>query len=93
MMPPTVFNATIALIIIIGALIGLSQVARRYGLAQIIQRRGQMSRTARCSKSCQVDRTRKLSIIELEGCRFAILTGGRSDQILMLSQSLPQEHM
>lgn len=84
MMQPTFINAAIALVVIVGAIVGLAQLVRRFGLAGPVQQRWTAEPKAGRRRSYRIDRLRNLSIIELDGRQFAVLTGGRSDQLLAL---------
>ncbi|MGC9269213.1 hypothetical protein [Acidiphilium sp.] len=91
MMQPTVLNAVIALIMTIGVIVGLSYAARRFGVPQMVRQRSQGGRSASARNMVQIDRIRRLSVVELGGYRFAVLTGGRSDQILRLPAAEPED--
>ncbi|HQT84143.1 MAG: hypothetical protein B7Z58_04390 [Acidiphilium sp. 37-64-53] len=93
MMQPDLLNATITLIAIVGIMIGLWYVAKRSGVSRhlagrISPRPGSNGRTV-----VQIDRLRKLSIVQLDGYRFAVLTGGRSDQLVRLADAPTPEPM
>lgn len=83
MMQPTFLNAVIALVLILGAIIGLARIARRFGLTRVVPQRW-APEGARQRTSCRIDRARNLSIVELDGRQFAVLTGGRNDQLVLL---------
>lgn len=84
MMQPTILNAMTALMLIVGAIIAIAAFARRLGLAGALQQQWGVKRTG-SARSCQVARGRTLSIIDLGGWQFAVLTGGSTDQLVVLA--------
>jgi hypothetical protein len=87
MTQPSIINATVTLLMLVGALIGLSYLIRRFGLAPRLQEQLRVRSPTTGQTVIRIDRFRRLSIVQLDGCRFAILTGGRSDQLLIISDT------
>ncbi|GBR76186.1 MAG: hypothetical protein PHI71_17285 [Acidiphilium sp.] len=90
MLQPTILNATLALAVMLGLITGLAWLIRRLGLIALLDRAGTPRRIAG-RVSLALDKGRRLSIVEVEGWRFAVLTGGRSDQLLMLEAPARKE--
>ncbi|MCW8305979.1 hypothetical protein AruPA_02930 [Acidiphilium sp. PA] len=93
MMQPDLLNATITLIVLVGIMIGLWYAARRSGVPQHLGGRLSLRPGASGRSVVQIDRVRKLSIVQVEGYRFAVLTGGRSDQLVRLGDAPTPESM
>lgn len=83
MLQPNFFNAAVTLVLIVGCMIGLGYLSKRFGIAAVMRSHGATARGGG-GKSLRIDRGRVLSIVELDGVRFAILIGGRTDQILFV---------
>ncbi|HEX7390696.1 MAG TPA: hypothetical protein VF286_11330 [Acidiphilium sp.] len=82
-------SAAGALSLVIALLFGLAAVARRFDLARRLAQGGATrgGRSAGMPGSrllCRIDRTRTVSIVELGGFRFAVLSGGVSDRLIVL---------
>lgn len=86
---PMLGSATGALILVIALVFGLAAVARRFDLARRLAqgRPTQGGRGAGMPGSqllCRIDRSRTVSIVELGGFRFAVLSGGVTDRLIVL---------
>ena len=84
-----------ALAVILGLLAGLSALAKRVlprwgiGLGALAshQRKQGQTRPARVAPaSIRLDPRRRLTLVALDGMRFAVLTGGASDVLLALPE-------
>lgn len=76
-----------ALILVIVLLLGLAAAARQFDLPRRLGQNLQGAVPSRARQSCRIDRARTLSVVELGGFRFAVLSGGGSDQLLILPAS------
>ena len=84
---PMLGSAAGALILVIALLVGLAAGARRLDLPGRLGHGLQGTLPSGARRSCRIDRARTLSVVELGGVRFAILSGGASDQLLILPTS------
>lgn len=84
---PMLGSAAGALLLVIALLVGLAAVARRIDLPGRFGQGPQGAVASGARRSCRIDRARTLSVVELSGVRFAILSGGASDQLLILPAS------
>jgi hypothetical protein len=87
MIQPNILNAAITLALIIGAMIGVSYLVKRLGLAPRLQTQFRLNATPADRTTIRIDRLRQLSVVQLGDCRFAILTGGRTDQLLLIERN------
>jgi len=91
MMQPTIFNAALALTMMLGLIGAIAYVVRRVGIVPWLDRTGVPRRAGSGRMFLQLDKGRRLSIVELDGRRFAVLTGGRSDQLVVLDTPAHEE--
>lgn len=78
-------TTTLALGAVLLLMFGLAFIIRRLNLLPAIKRATGSRGTPDQALSCRIGRGCTLSIITLDGVRFAILNGPRSDQMKILS--------
>lgn len=79
-----IFTVLFALIFVLGLMIALAALAKKFNLSNVIIKTVQRRQSVPERLSCRIGRAHMLSIVTLDGIRFAVLTGGGSEQFQVL---------